>query len=159
MYEANNHHNCRLIPAIRATNQTLLKISTVVAILLWPVAIHGQNRGDSPTASLAPHTREVVERLGRLRSLEAGSWKHRDGDLPHGEEPNLDDSSWQATDRLNKASKGVIWFRRWFEMPKRSRWLRSGRNTYLAAVSSRRTRPFDGNLLLQWQAGRAGRGS
>jgi len=118
MYEANNHHNCRLIPAIRATNQTLLKISTVVAILLWPVAIHGQNRGDSPTASLAPHTREVVERLGRLRSLEAGSWKHRDGDLPHGEEPNLDDSSWQATDRLNKASKGVIWFRRWFEMPK-----------------------------------------
>jgi alpha-mannosidase len=60
----------------------------------------------------------VVEQLGLLRSLEASGWKCHDGDLSHGETPDLDDSSWQTRDRLNKASTGVIWLRRWFEMPK-----------------------------------------
>jgi alpha-mannosidase len=118
MHEVQIHHNRRSIPAIRPIQQTLLSVSIAVAILLCPAAVHGQGRGDSLAASLPPRTRDVVEQLGRLRSLEANGWKYYDGDLPHGEEPNLDDSSWQTTNRLNKASKGVIWLRRWFEMPK-----------------------------------------
>jgi alpha-mannosidase len=56
--------------------------------------------------------------LGGSAHWKADGWKYHDGDLSHGEEPNLDDSSWQTTGRLNKASTGVIWLRRWFEMPK-----------------------------------------
>src|SRR6266702_99763 len=118
MHEVESHHNRRSIPAIRPIQRTLLNVSIAVAILLCPAAVHGQGRVDSSTASLSSRTREVVDQLGRLRSLEANGWKYHDGDLPHGEEPNLDDSSWQTTNRLNKASKGVIWLRRWFEMPK-----------------------------------------
>jgi len=118
MHEAENPDNRCFIPAVRTIQQTLLHSLIAVTIFLCPGAVHGQGRGDQLTAALSPRTREVVDQLGRLRSLEANGWRYHEGDLSHGEEPNLDDGSWPATNRLNKASKGVIWLRRWFEMPK-----------------------------------------
>jgi alpha-mannosidase len=118
MHEPQNYRNRRSVHAIETIRQNHLHILIATAILLSPAASQGQRHGDSPTASLPPRTREVVEQLGLLRAMDASGWNYHDGDLLHGEEPNLDANSWQVTDKLNKASKGVIWLRRWFEMPK-----------------------------------------
>jgi hypothetical protein len=138
MHESENHRNCLSTTAIGTINQPRLNILIAVAILLCPASIRCRRRGTFLTASLSVRTREVIGQLGLLLSLYANGWHYHDGDLPHGEELNLDDRSWQATDRLTKGSNGVIWLRRWFEMPKDLHGYDLAGNTHLAAVSSRR---------------------
>src|ERR1039458_553629 len=88
------------------------------AMLLASPVAQAQGRGSSTTASFTPKTREVIEGLGKLRMLDATGWKIHPGDLPHGEDPSLDDSSWLVVDRRTTAPTGAAWCRRWFEMPK-----------------------------------------
>ena len=47
-------------------------------------------------ASLAPESRAVIERLSSLHELQDGVWKMHSGDIAHGEDANLDESSWQS---------------------------------------------------------------
>ena len=90
-------------------------VAATLGFIVHPV--YGQ-RGAASTAGLAPHTRDVIEQLGKLRALDTGSWKVHAGDLPHGEDVNLDDTSWQTVDRRAIAPASPVWYRHWFEMPK-----------------------------------------
>src|ERR1039457_5314833 len=54
-------------------------------------------------ALLPPDSRTVVDRLSSLRELPAGAWKMHTGDIAHGEDANLDDSSWK---RIAVGEKG-----------------------------------------------------
>ena len=64
------------------------------------VQANAQSSGpDSILKSLSPDSRVVVERLGGLNRLPAKEWRYHAGDIPHGESPDLDDSSWQLIDR------------------------------------------------------------
>jgi alpha-mannosidase len=101
-----------------STSKHVLALAAVALVMaIIPHTLYAQ-RGASPTASLTPHTREVVEQLGKLRALDANGWKYHAGDLPHGEDVNLDDSSWTSVDRRDTMPAGAVWYRRWFEMPK-----------------------------------------
>jgi alpha-mannosidase len=66
----------------------------------------------SPTALTTLHTLET------LTELPAGQWRLHVGDVPHGESPALDDSSWQLVAPHSKAPNDAVWYRRTIEVPK-----------------------------------------
>src|SRR5271170_6347869 len=66
----------------------------------------------SPAAIAKLHTLEM------LNSLPVGEWRFHAGDVPHGESPSLDDSSWQLVKPRSKAPQDAVWYRRVIEVPK-----------------------------------------
>jgi alpha-mannosidase len=72
---------------------------------------------DKATALLAPASRTVVDRLASLHELPAGTWKMHPGDVAHGEDTNLDDSSWQLITLDEKAPNEAVWFRQSIRVP------------------------------------------
>jgi alpha-mannosidase len=66
----------------------------------------------SPAAIAKLHTLEM------LNSLPIGEWHFHAGDVPHGESPSLDDSSWPLVKPRSKAPKDAVWYRRVIEVPK-----------------------------------------
>jgi alpha-mannosidase len=67
----------------------------------------------------SPAARATVEKLTSLNSIPAADWKFHVGDVAHGEDPTLDDSSWET---ITAPSRGGplegVWYRRWIEVPK-----------------------------------------
>ena len=72
---------------------------------------------DKATALLAPASRTVVDRLASLHELPAGTWKMHPGDVAHGEDTNLDDSSWQLITLDEIAPNEAVWFRQSIRVP------------------------------------------
>ena len=68
-------------------------------------------------ALLPPQSRAVVERLMSLSQLPAGTWKMHEGDLPHGEAVNLDDSGWQDAAIGAHYPTSAVWFRQTIQLP------------------------------------------
>ncbi|MGH9595848.1 MAG: alpha-mannosidase, partial [Edaphobacter sp.] len=66
----------------------------------------------SPAAIAKLHTLEL------LNSLPVGDWRFHAGDIPHGESPTLDDSSWTLAKPRSKAPTEAVWYRRTIEVPK-----------------------------------------
>lgn len=75
---------------------------------------HGQH---GPVA-LTAEEQKVVDRLQALQTLPDGSWRIHEGDLPHGESPTLDDSSWPEVSAKSTSGKEAVWYRRTIEVPK-----------------------------------------
>jgi alpha-mannosidase len=69
------------------------------------------------TALLQPDEQSVVNRLGSLRELPAGTWKMHAGDVAHGEDQNLDDNAWPAINVGQRASNDAIWLRQTVQVP------------------------------------------
>jgi alpha-mannosidase len=74
--------------------------------------------------NLSPAALEKLHTLETLNALPGGDWRYHAGDIPHGESPALDDSTWQLvpapTTRAQQmtAPKEAVWFRRTIEVPK-----------------------------------------
>ena len=91
------------------------------------VPLHGQlfemNHGHHPGVTLTPQEETTIDRLESLGTLPSGSWRYHEGDVPHGEDPSLDDSGWQqvnaraARHHQLTAPKEAVWFRREIEVP------------------------------------------
>jgi alpha-mannosidase len=69
------------------------------------------------TDLLKPDEQTIVNRLASLRELPAGTWKMHAGDVAHGEEVNLDDSSWPVIKVGEHAPNDAIWLRQTVEVP------------------------------------------
>ncbi|HEY1766661.1 MAG TPA: glycoside hydrolase family 38 C-terminal domain-containing protein [Terracidiphilus sp.] len=69
------------------------------------------------TALLPADSQAIVDRIGSLHELAGGTWKTHGGDLAHGEDVDLDDSSWQAIAVGAKASNDAVWFRQTYQVP------------------------------------------
>jgi alpha-mannosidase len=69
-------------------------------------------------AALPPALRSTVDQLGSLNQFQADDWRYHIGDLPHGESPTLDDSSWQLVQPKSEAPKEAVWYRRVITIPK-----------------------------------------
>lgn len=67
----------------------------------------------------APPTRseEAIEKLKSFTRLPADEWKFHAGDVPHGEDPSLDDSSWETVRAGSQAPNDAVWYRREIEVP------------------------------------------
>lgn len=92
-----------------------------LAALLFTVRVSAQDPRNTDfvraEASLPRDSRAIINRLLSLRELPDGAWKTHSGDLPHGEDVNLDDSGWQVAAPGYKAPNDAVWFRRTIEIP------------------------------------------
>ncbi len=93
------------LPSPRANAQTAVEAVKVAAEI---------NRVAS---NLPPESREVITRLTMLRELPGGVWKMHGGDLAHGEDVSLDDSSWETFAVPGKAPNDALWFRTTYIVP------------------------------------------
>ena len=67
---------------------------------------------------LSPAQQATLDRIEQLQTLPGGPWRVHAGDLPHGESPALDDSSWPEANPHSTAPKEAVWYRRVVEVPK-----------------------------------------
>ncbi len=67
---------------------------------------------------ISPSARDAVNRLGELSHLPEGQWRYHIGNVAHGEDPALDDSSWPVAQPNSDYSTEAMWFRQWIEVPK-----------------------------------------
>jgi alpha-mannosidase len=67
---------------------------------------------------LSPAAMDKLHTLETLTELPAGEWRLHVGDVPHGESPTLDDSSWPLVGPHTTAPKDAVWYRRTIEVPK-----------------------------------------
>jgi len=68
---------------------------------------------------LSPQAQAVMKRLAELSSLPPPDWRVHVGDLPHGEDPAVDDSAWPiATLNYETPAEQAVWYRTWLEIPK-----------------------------------------
>ena len=66
--------------------------------------------------SLSTQSQVVIARLAKLGEVRIGNWKYHFGELPNGQSPALDDSSWpEIHGRVNPS--GDNWLRKWVEIP------------------------------------------
>jgi alpha-mannosidase len=73
---------------------------------------------DSVMKTMPESAQQVIDRLGELNHLPDAEWRVHPGDLPHGESPDVDDSSWAVAKRNTEYPSGAVWFRQWLEVPK-----------------------------------------
>ncbi len=89
----------------RATAQTAVEAAKVAAEI------------SRVASNLPPESRDVVTRLTMLRELPGGAWKMHGGDLAHGEDVSLDESSWQTFPVPGSAPNDAVWFRTTYIVP------------------------------------------
>ena len=63
-------------------------------------------------------SQKVLDTLGSLSTLPSPAWRYHTGDLPHGESPTLDDSSWPTTTAPSTLPTDALWMRATLEVPK-----------------------------------------
>jgi Alpha-mannosidase len=68
--------------------------------------------------TLSPASQKTIERLGSFSELPATEWRYHPGDLAHGEDPSLNDSSWETVQPRSKGPNDAVWYRRLIEVPK-----------------------------------------
>ena len=91
----------------------------IVAMLLAVIPASAQRGSevDRAMALLPAPSQSVVKRLMSLSQLPPGVWKLHEGDLPHGEAVDLDDSAWQTAKVGAQYPTSAIWFRQTIQIP------------------------------------------
>ena len=90
-------------------------LSLLSVLLMLPFALVCQ--ADTQT-ELTPKSQQAITRLSALGNLPIAGWRYHTGDVPHGEEVGLDDSSWTAANGKVDTSTDAVWFRTTVEVPK-----------------------------------------
>ena len=98
------------------------KLSFLLAVSLATPAISSAQFGQQPpaqAATLDPASQATLDRLGSLNVFPAIGWRFHSADLAHGEDPALDDSSWQlAKTPRNVTDHEAVWYRARVTVPK-----------------------------------------
>jgi alpha-mannosidase len=95
----------------------LLILSFGALFVASPAAAQRGSEVGRGLALLPPQSRAVVERLMSLSQLPAGTWKMHEGDLPHGEAVNLDETGWQDAAIGAHYSTSAVWLRQTIQLP------------------------------------------
>ncbi len=80
-------------------------------------AANAQNAAPEPPG-LSSQSKTVLNTLAAFSTLPPPAWRYHLGDLPHGEDPALNDSSWQAVSSPATLPEDAMWFRASIEIPK-----------------------------------------
>ncbi len=95
----------------------LLILSLGTWFIASPAAAQRGSEVGRGLALLPPQSRAVVQRLMSLSQLPAGTWKMHEGDLPHGEAVDLDDSGWQSAAVGAHYATSAVWLRQTIQLP------------------------------------------
>jgi alpha-mannosidase len=95
---------------VKIVSKTLaVFILVIFAMIAW-----GQTQPGTPSE---PVVDSVSSELQKLTRLQAEEWRYHAGDLTHGEDIALDDSSWQTIKPKFDAPEEAVWFRCWVQVP------------------------------------------
>jgi alpha-mannosidase len=77
-------------------------------------------QAQQPVTSLpiSQQSQAVLNRLASFSALPSPAWRYHVGDLPHGEDPALDDASWQPVASPATLPPDALWLRALIEIPK-----------------------------------------
>ncbi|MGB7266807.1 MAG: glycoside hydrolase family 38 C-terminal domain-containing protein [Terracidiphilus sp.] len=89
----------------------------IIAIFFLKEQRRAEAQAIQPAADLQPKDRTVIARLGELNQLPQGTWRVHAGDVAHGEDVSLDDSSWSAAQPDSDYPADAIWLRQWIQVP------------------------------------------
>ncbi|HEX5283664.1 MAG TPA: glycoside hydrolase family 38 C-terminal domain-containing protein [Bryocella sp.] len=96
------------------------RFTTAAAVLMlcaaWPAI--GTAQAGQAIATFPSTAQATLNRLSGLDHLPSGTWRYHTADMPHGEDPNLDDSAWPVAESNRDLGTQAIWFRRWIDIPK-----------------------------------------
>jgi alpha-mannosidase len=94
--------------------------AAILVTLGFAAPAHAQKRSDAspPVQALSPQTQEAIQKLGTLSSLPAEEWRYHVGDMAHGENTDLDDSTWPVATKDSADNNDAVWYRRAIEVPK-----------------------------------------
>jgi alpha-mannosidase len=104
---------------MKSTTVSLLLLLFCGALFFTSRATAQRGQGDDAkaVALLPPADQTIVKRLATLQQLPDGAWKAHEGDIPHGEAVDLDDSSWQTPKMGDRFSTEAVWFRQTIVVP------------------------------------------
>ena len=91
---------------------------TAAAMTLCAVPVLAMAQAEQAIATFGSTAQTTLNRLSDLDHLPSGTWRYHAADMPHGEDPNLDDSSWSVAESNRDLGTEAIWFRSWIEIPK-----------------------------------------
>lgn len=83
-------------------------------MVAFAAAAAGQNRNEVREDAVVA---AVAERLQTLTYIPAEEWRYHVGDVAHGEDVSLDDSTWARVKPKLELPGDAMWFRRWVEVP------------------------------------------
>ena len=100
----------------------LLRSSLSIALLTFFACGVGRaqflGHSEASGQGLTPAEHATLDRLGGLGHLPEGVWRYHTGDVPHAEDPSVDDSSWPVAKPKSEYPEEALWFRQWVEVPK-----------------------------------------
>lgn len=104
--------------SLKCRRRSIALFVLFIGVLLAAQSGAAQRTETDRALSLLPaQSRAVVEQLLSLSALPAATWKLHEGDLPHGEDVGLDDSSWLSATVGSSYSTRAIWFRQTIQIP------------------------------------------
>jgi alpha-mannosidase len=108
-----------MISTLKIRNWVITYLFVFTCALLTARVAAGQHGGpvSAPGSNLPPVARAVIDRLGSLGQLPAGTWKMHVGDMTHGEAVNLDDSGWPAAAVGSRGPTDAVWYRQTIQVP------------------------------------------
>jgi alpha-mannosidase len=108
-----------MILALKARLRVPVSLLAVFSLFLLAghAAAQRSNEFSRAADALPQNSRAIVDRLMSLRELPDGPWKFHAGDLPHGEDPALDDSSWSTISAGASGPNEAVWFRQVIQVP------------------------------------------
>ena len=86
----------------------------LLGALVCAVHVAAQSQQATP---VNPAIDAVISQLRALTHLTADEWRYHAGDLPHGEDVGLDDSTWKVVKNKSQAPEDAVWYRRWIVVP------------------------------------------
>lgn len=73
----------------------------------------------APAAAAPDPYKPLLERLQSISEIPLADWRAHDGNLPHGEDPALDDSGWASVKPTEKWTMAARWVRTTFTVPEK----------------------------------------
>jgi len=88
--------------------------SVLLAVAIVSFCAFAQKQpGQLANSSLDPD----ISQLKALTNLLDDQWRYHPGDIPHGEDLNLDDSNWSIAKPRSEAPRDAVWYRQWITVP------------------------------------------
>jgi alpha-mannosidase len=103
---------------LRGTSRLNLFVGAII-VLIGPFcssSLQAQRR--QPETWLSGPDRAALAELSELSAFPAGGWRMHEGNIPHGESVDLDDSGWKPAGMTSGTPESAVWFRKWIEIPK-----------------------------------------
>src|SRR5438270_10837056 len=98
-------------------------VAVISFCLLGVISLPAQPRPQAGPAQPPERYKMVLDRLDSMTAMPVSQWRYHTADIPHPEDPSLDDSTWAPVNLGRNAgnqpgsANTPGWYRTWVEMP------------------------------------------